>query len=144
MYNFEKIFERKIIKPNINYKIFSNKKILVTGSSGSIGRKIISKLKKYTKHITHADLNIDVTKKINIEKLKKTNFDLYGKITSFEETFNSIDNNINYIFPIIKKLIKLFFIFPQRKIINILVIIIFQIFYLFSMMKFKIKYKKYL
>ncbi len=75
MYNFEKIFERKIIKPNINYKIFSNKKILVTGSSGSIGKKIISKLKKYTKLITSADLNIDVTKKINIEKLKKTNFD---------------------------------------------------------------------
>lgn len=95
--------------------------------------KIINKLSEYIEE----DM-------VDYQKLKKTNFDLYGKITSFEETFNSIDNNINYIFPIIKKLIKLFFILPQRKIINILVIIIFQIFYLFSMMKFKIKYKKYL
>ena len=73
--NFKNIFERSQIKPNINYKIFENKKILVTGSSGSIGTEIIKKLKKYTKHITRADLNFDVTKKKNISKLKKINFD---------------------------------------------------------------------
>ena len=73
--NFKNIFNRNIIKPNINYKIFANKKILVTGSSGSIGTEIIKKLKKYTKYITRADINIDVTKKSNIHKLKKTNFD---------------------------------------------------------------------
>ena len=73
--NFKNIFNRNIIKPNINYKIFANKKILVTGSSGSIGTGIIKKLKKYTKYITRADINIDVTKKSNIHKLKKTNFD---------------------------------------------------------------------
>ena len=44
--NFKDIFNRNIIKPNINYKIFANKKILVTGSSGSIGTEIIKKLKK--------------------------------------------------------------------------------------------------
>ena len=95
--------------------------------------KIITKLSDYIEEDT-----------LDYQSFKKKNFDLYGKITSFEETFNSIDNNINYIFPIIKKLIKFFFVSPQRKIINILAIIIFQIFYLFSMMKFKIKYKKYL
>ena len=73
--NFKNIFERSQIKPNINYKIFENKKILVTGSSGSIGTQIIKKLKKHTKHITRADLNFDVTKKKNISKLKKINFD---------------------------------------------------------------------
>ena len=39
--NFKNIFNRSQIKPNINFKIFSNKKILVTGSSGSIGTEII-------------------------------------------------------------------------------------------------------
>ncbi len=73
--NFKDIFNREYFKLKINYKIFSNKKILVTGSSGSIGTQIIKKLKKYTKHITRADLNFDVTKKKNITKLKKTNFD---------------------------------------------------------------------
>ena len=73
--NFKNIFERSQIKPNINYKIFENKKILVTGSSGSIGTEIIKKLRKYTKHITRADLNFDVTKKKNITKLKKIKFD---------------------------------------------------------------------
>ena len=81
---------------------------------------------------------------LDYQELKKKDFDLYGKLTSFEETFTVIDTNINYIFPIIKKLIKLFFIAPERKIMNFLMIIIFQIFYLFSMMKFTIKYKKYL
>jgi FlaA1/EpsC-like NDP-sugar epimerase len=73
--NFKDIFNRNPIKPNINYKIFSNKKILVTGSSGSIGTEIIKKLKKHTKYITRADIKIDVTKNTNIKKLKKTNFD---------------------------------------------------------------------
>lgn len=73
--NFKNIFNREVIKLNINYKIFLNKKILVTGSSGSIGMQIIKKLKKYTKHITRADLNFDVTKNKNITKLKKINFD---------------------------------------------------------------------
>ena len=73
--NFKDIFNRDLIKPNINYKIFANKKILVTGSSGSIGTEIIKKLNKYTRHITRADVNIDVTKKINIYKLKKKTFD---------------------------------------------------------------------
>ena len=75
MYKFEKIFDRNIIKPNINYKIFRNKKILVTGSSGSIGKRIINKLKKYTKYNIGVDIKVDVTKSANINKLKKTNFD---------------------------------------------------------------------
>ncbi len=74
--NFKSIFNRSQIKPNINYKFFENKKILVTGSSGSIGTEIIKKLKKHTKYITRADLNIDITKQKNISKLKKTKFDL--------------------------------------------------------------------
>ena len=73
--NFKYIFNRSQIRPNINFKIFSNKKILVTGSSGSIGTEIIRKLRKYTSHITRADINIDITKKQNISKLKKTKFD---------------------------------------------------------------------
>ena len=73
--NFKNIFNRQQIKPNIKFKILSNKKILVTGSSGSIGTEIIKKLKKYTSQITRADINIDITKKQNISKLKKTKFD---------------------------------------------------------------------
>jgi FlaA1/EpsC-like NDP-sugar epimerase len=73
--NFKKIFGRNIIKPNIDYKLFQNKKILVTGSSGSIGTEIIKRLEKYTKNITRADINIDVTKIKNINKLKKIAFD---------------------------------------------------------------------
>ena len=64
--NFKQIFNRSQIKPEINYKIFENKKILVTGSSGSIGTQIIKKLKKYTNYITRADLNFDVTKTKNM------------------------------------------------------------------------------
>ena len=37
--NFNKIFNRKEIKLNINFSMYQNKKILVTGSSGSIGKK---------------------------------------------------------------------------------------------------------
>ncbi len=73
--NFKQVFQRNFIKPPINYKIFLNKKILVTGSSGSIGTKIIKRLKKYTSYITKADINIDITKKQNVSKLKKIKFD---------------------------------------------------------------------
>ena len=69
--NFKHIFNRNFIKPNINFKLFVNKSILVTGSSGSIGTEIIKKLKKYTKNITRADINVDITKNSNIIKLKK-------------------------------------------------------------------------
>ena len=71
--NFKHIFNRDYIKPKIDFKFFHNKSILVTGSSGSIGTKIIKKLKKYTKNITRADINLDITKNSNIAKLKKKN-----------------------------------------------------------------------
>lgn len=73
--NFKHIFNRDLIKPNIDFKLFYNKSILVTGSSGSIGTEIIKKLKKWTKNITRADINLDITKKSNIAKLKKKKFD---------------------------------------------------------------------
>jgi UDP-N-acetylglucosamine 4,6-dehydratase len=80
--NFKHVFNRNLIKPNINFKLFVNKSILVTGSSGSIGTKIIKKLKKYTKDITLADINgsgfagnVDMTKKSSISKFKKKKFD---------------------------------------------------------------------
>lgn len=73
--NFRKIFNRDFIKPNIDFKLFYNKSILVTGSSGSIGTEIIKKLNKYTKKITRADINLDITKNYNISKLKKKKFD---------------------------------------------------------------------
>ena len=76
--NFKHVFNRNFIKPDINFKIFTNKSILVTGSSGSIGTKIIKKLERYTKNITGADINgsgfagnIDMTKKSSISKFKK-------------------------------------------------------------------------
>ena len=77
-HNFKHIFNRNFIKPDINFKLFINKSILVTGSSGSIGTKIIKKLKKYTNNITEADINgsgfagnVDMTKKSSISKFKK-------------------------------------------------------------------------
>ena len=81
---------------------------------------------------------------VNYQNFRKQKFDLYGKVTEFQNAFTVIDSNINYIFPVVKKLLKIFFFVPEKKITNILMIIIFQIFYLFSMMKFKIKYKKIL
>ena len=73
--NFKKIFNRDFIKPNIDFSFFYNKSILVTGSSGSIGTEIIKKLNKYTKNITRADINLDITKNSNIAKLKTKKFD---------------------------------------------------------------------
>ena len=73
--NFNKIFNRKEIKLNINFSMYQNKKILVTGSSGSIGKKIIKKLSKHTKFITKADIKLDITKNSNINKLKNKKFD---------------------------------------------------------------------
>ena len=73
--NFKHIFNRDLIKTNIDFKFFYNKSILVTGSSGSIGTEVIKKLKKWTKNITRADLNLDITKNANIAKLKKKKFD---------------------------------------------------------------------
>ncbi len=73
--NFEKIFQRKIINLKINFSEYKDKKILITGSNGSIGKKIIAKLKKHTKFITPVDIDFDISKKKNIDKLKKNRFD---------------------------------------------------------------------
>jgi len=80
--NFKYIFNRNFIKPDINFKLFVNKSVLVTGSSGSIGSEIIKKLKKYTQNITRVDIhgagfagNVDMTKKSSITKFKKKKFD---------------------------------------------------------------------
>ena len=73
--NFERIFNRKIINLKTNLAKYKNKKILVTGSEGSIGKKIILKLKQHTKFITSIDVDFDISKKKNIDKLKKIKFD---------------------------------------------------------------------
>lgn len=75
MLNFTKIFNRSIIKPKIDFSKYKNKSILVTGSSGSIGKKIVKKLEKYTKNITAVDIDFDISKNSNINKLKKKKFD---------------------------------------------------------------------
>lgn len=71
----EKIFNRKQIHLNINFNIFKKKKILITGSSGSIGKVLFKKLKKYTEHIYKADIRQDVTKKKNIKKFSSVKYD---------------------------------------------------------------------
>jgi FlaA1/EpsC-like NDP-sugar epimerase len=73
--NFTKIFNRATIKPKIDFSKYKNKSILITGSSGSIGKNIIKKLKKYTKKITAVDIEFDISKDSNIKKLKKKFFD---------------------------------------------------------------------
>ena len=75
MYKFEKIFNRKQINFKINYKLFNNKRILITGSSGSIGKSLFKNLKKCKANITSVDIKNDITKIININKLKKIKFD---------------------------------------------------------------------
>ena len=46
MNTIEKIFQRKLFKLNINFDIFKNKKILITGSEGSIGKELSKNLKR--------------------------------------------------------------------------------------------------
>ena len=75
MLNFQKIFKRDIIKPHIDFSKYRNKSILVTGSSGSIGKNIVKKLRRYTNKITPIDIEFDITKESNIKKLKRKKFD---------------------------------------------------------------------
>jgi FlaA1/EpsC-like NDP-sugar epimerase len=106
-YNFEKIFNRKEIKININFNIFLKKNILITGSKGSIGKKIYKKLSKYSKKIQRIDIEKDITKKKNLNNLKKKKFDFifhlaadkradYGEQYPFKVTTSNIigTNNI--------------------------------------------------
>ena len=46
MNTIEKIFQRKLIKSNINFDIFKKKKILITGSEGSIGKELSKKVQQ--------------------------------------------------------------------------------------------------
>ena len=73
--NFNNIFNRKEIRFNIDFDIFKNKKILITGYKGSIGKKIYKILKKYTSKIIVFDIEQDITKFKNFKKIKNINFD---------------------------------------------------------------------
>ena len=73
MLNFQKIFKRDIIKPHIDFSKYRNKSILVTGSSGSIGKNIVKKLRRYTNKITPIDIEFDITKESNIKNLREKN-----------------------------------------------------------------------
>ena len=73
--NFNEIFNRKTIKPPINYSIFENKSILITGGRGSIAKKLFKTLSKKTNKIDSIDIEMDVTITKNINKLKKKYYD---------------------------------------------------------------------
>jgi FlaA1/EpsC-like NDP-sugar epimerase len=75
IYSFEKIFNRSQINFNVNNKIFKNKRILITGAKGSIGRVLHAILKKSGAKIYALDIEFDITKSKNIKKLKKLYFD---------------------------------------------------------------------
>ena len=116
MNTIEKIFQRKLIKSNINFDIFKKKKILITGSEGSIGKELSKKLKKFTKYVTGADISNDITKSKNINKLKKIKFDFvfhlaadkradYGEIKPSEVTMLNIDSTTKILDLNFKKII---------------------------------------
>jgi FlaA1/EpsC-like NDP-sugar epimerase len=63
---FNKIFNRTIIKPKIDFLKYENKSILIAGSSGSIGKNILKKLNKYTINITAVDMEFGISKNSNI------------------------------------------------------------------------------
>ncbi len=72
---FNEIFNRKTIKPSINYSVFENKSILITGGRGSIAKKLFKALSKKTKNIECIDIEMDVTIAKNINKLNKKYYD---------------------------------------------------------------------
>jgi FlaA1/EpsC-like NDP-sugar epimerase len=99
----ENIFNRKLIKLKINFNIFKNKRILITGSEGSIGKKLSKKLKPHTKFIVGADISNDITKTKTINKFKKIEFDFifhlaadkradYGEVNPSKVTMLNIDS----------------------------------------------------
>jgi FlaA1/EpsC-like NDP-sugar epimerase len=59
----------------IDYNIFKKKKILITGSNGSIGKVVFQKLRKYTNLIYCVDIENDITQSKNIKKIKKIKYD---------------------------------------------------------------------
>ena len=75
MQEFEKLFNRKPINFKIDYKIFREKNILITGWKGSIGRQLLKILKAENANITALDIESDLTKKKIINKLKNKKFD---------------------------------------------------------------------
>jgi FlaA1/EpsC-like NDP-sugar epimerase len=72
-FNFEKIFKRNQINFKVDFSIFKDKKILITGSKGSLGKIILKNLKKSI--ITGVDIEDDITKSTNLNRLKKIHFD---------------------------------------------------------------------
>ena len=73
--NFNSVFRRNDINFDINFNIFKDKKILITGYKGSIGIRIYKILSKYTNKIIALDIEQDITILKNFNKIKKTNFD---------------------------------------------------------------------
>ena len=73
--NFNSVFRRNDINFDLNFNIFKDKKILITGYKGSIGIRIYKILSKYTNKIIALDIEQDITILKNFNKIKKTNFD---------------------------------------------------------------------
>jgi UDP-N-acetylglucosamine 4,6-dehydratase len=106
MKSITSIIKRKKIDLKIDYSIFYKKKILITGSEGSIGKRIFKKLKKYTKSIYCVDIQDDVTKFKNIKKINKTRYDFifhlaadkradYGESNPFSVTSLNVISTFN-------------------------------------------------
>ena len=102
-YALKNLFKRKLIKLKINFNIFKNKKILITGSEGSIGKELLKKLKRHTKFIIGADISKDITLIKNINKLSKIKFDFifhlaadkradYGEVNPSKVSMLNIDS----------------------------------------------------
>lgn len=68
IYSFEKIFNRSQINFNVSNKIFKNKRILITGAKGLIGRVLYAILKKSGAEIYALDIELDIIKSKNIKK----------------------------------------------------------------------------
>ena len=72
--NFNSVFRRNDINFDINFNIFKDKKILITGYKGSIGIRIYKILSKYTNKIIALDIEQDITILKNFNKIKKNKF----------------------------------------------------------------------
>lgn len=124
-----------------NYKLAYKKYLKSIETFHGININFDDIFEPYTENTLNRISDYIGEEKKDIKQLKYETFDLYGKITGYKKTFSKFDDKQNFIPKFGKSLAKFFFHTKNNLILNIFVIFIFQLSYLFGLIKFILKFK---
>lgn len=124
-----------------NYKLAYKKYLKSIETFQGININFDDIFEPYTENTLNRISDYIGEEKKDIKQLKYETFDLYGKITGYKKTFSKFDDKQNFIPKFGKSLANFFFHTKNNLILNIFVIFIFQLSYLFGLIKFILKFK---